>query len=137
MNQEGGGPRTHRQLDPTLCGRPVQWGGGVGRAVFEATGAMAADTSGLVHGGFVFGLADHAAMLAVDHPFVVLTTAEVRFVAPVRVGEHVEAIARLRERQGRRYLLDVEARVDERIVFQGTMRAAVLARHVLTTRDEG
>ncbi len=123
--------RTHERLDPEWCGRPLQWGEGRGRAVLDTTEAMAADAAGLVHGGFVFGLADHAAMLAVNHPFVVLAAADVRFLAPVRVGECVEATACVRERSGRSHLLDVEARVGERLVLQGTMRAVVLDRHVL------
>jgi acyl-coenzyme A thioesterase PaaI-like protein len=44
---------------------------------------MAADQRGLVHGGFTFGLADYAAMVAVNDPNVVLGAAEVRFLAPV------------------------------------------------------
>jgi acyl-coenzyme A thioesterase PaaI-like protein len=48
---------------------------------------MAVDDRGLVHGGFVFGLADHAAMLAVNDPNVVLGAASTRFLKPVRVGE--------------------------------------------------
>lgn len=54
---------------------------------------MAADEAGLVHGGFVFGLADYAAMLAVNHPHVVLGAAQVRFVKPVAVGDRLLAVA--------------------------------------------
>jgi acyl-coenzyme A thioesterase PaaI-like protein len=63
---------------------------------------MAADDRGLVHGGFVFGLADHAAMLAVNDPFVVLGSAEVRFLRPVVVGERLVAEARVGEVAGRK-----------------------------------
>ena len=52
---------------------------------------MAADGSGLAHGGFIFGLADYAAMIAVNHPNVVLGAAEVRFLKPVVSGETVVA----------------------------------------------
>ena len=41
-----------------------------------ATEAMAVDDKGLIHGGFTYGLADYAAMLAVNHPFVVLGGSE-------------------------------------------------------------
>ena len=131
------GPATHRRLDRRLCGAPVRWGGGRGQASMRATEAMAADEQGLVHGGFVFGLADHAAMLAVDHPYVVLTGAQVRFTAPVRVGEEVVAEAVVVERQGRKVTLEVEARVGDRVVLQGRMTAAVLDRHVLERSAEG
>ena len=47
---------------------------------------MAADGRGLVHGGFTFGLADFAAMCAVNDPNVVLGAATCKFLAPVQVG---------------------------------------------------
>ena len=64
--------RTHQQIDPALCGRPVSLAPGRAEVTLEMTPAMAVDAEGLVHGGFVFGAADHAAMLAVNHPHVVL-----------------------------------------------------------------
>jgi acyl-coenzyme A thioesterase PaaI-like protein len=60
--------RTHEKIAPHLCGRPVELGA---RLTMEATAEMAADSRGLVHGGFTFGLTDHAAMLAVNEPTVV------------------------------------------------------------------
>lgn len=71
---------------------------------------MAADAAGLVHGGFVFGLADHAAMLAVNHPNVVLGSAAVRFLRPVAVGERLVAEATVAETAGRRNRVMVEVR---------------------------
>ncbi len=71
---------------------------------------MAADERGLVHGGFVFGLADYAAMLAVNHPNVVLASAEVRFLKPVVVGERLVAEAWVEETDGRKSRVQVEVR---------------------------
>ena len=59
------------------------------------TNAMAADDIGLVHGGFIFGMADYAAMLAVNDPNVVLGAADVKFLKPVSVQETVVAEARV------------------------------------------
>ena len=92
---------------------------------------MATDDRGLVHGGFVFGLADYAAMLAVNDPFVVLGSADTRFVAPVRVGETVVAEAERVEGKGRKHVVRVVARVAERAVFEGTFTTFVLDAHVL------
>ncbi len=89
------------------------------------------DEEGLVHGGFVFGLVDHAAMLAVNDPFVVLGSAEVRFTAPVRVGDEVTATATRTEVKGKKHVLSVSARVGDREVLAGTMTAFVLDHHVL------
>ncbi len=124
-------PNTHLAIDSALCGEPVALGDGTATVKLTTQRAMAADTRGLVHGGFVFGLVDYAAMLAVNHPFVVLGAADVRFSAPTRVGEVVVATARRTEQRGKKHLLEVSASVGEREVMRGTMTAFVLDHHVL------
>lgn len=130
--------RTHRLLDPDLCGRPVRTGEDEAEVALTATEAMAADEQGLVHGGFVFGLADHAAMLAVNQPNVVLVRAEVQFVAPVSAGDRMVAGARVSpEAGGSRPVVEARVRVGERTVLTGTFHCAVPSRHVLVLdRDE-
>jgi acyl-coenzyme A thioesterase PaaI-like protein len=124
-------PNTHLSIDRSLCGEPIELGEGTASTRFVATKEMAADDRGLVHGGFVFGLADYAAMLAVDNPFVVLGSADVRFVAPVRVGDTVVARATRIEHKGKKHVLEVSAAVGEREVLKGTLTAFVLESHVL------
>lgn len=124
-------PNTHLGIDARLCGAPVSLAEGAATVAFVATPDMAVDERGLVHGGFVFGLADHAAMLAVNDPHVVLGAAEVRFTAPVAVGERVEATARVIATKGRRATVEVEARVGDRVVLGGTLTTFVLDQHVL------
>jgi acyl-coenzyme A thioesterase PaaI-like protein len=125
--------RTHRALDRPLCGEPVSVTPGAAEVALVATAEMAADERGLVHGGFVFGLADHAAMLAVNEPNVVLVRAEVRFVAPVAVGDRMTARARVETSGagGARPVVEAEVMVEERAVFEGTLHCAVPSRHVL------
>ena len=106
-------PRTHLALDRRLCGEPLDsaaTAAGTARVGLTAVPEMAADAAGLVHGGFVFGLADHAAMLAVNHPNVVLGSAAVRFLLPVAVGERLVAEATVAETVGRRSRVMVEVR---------------------------
>lgn len=131
--------RTHRKIDPLLCGEPVDLVPGEAEVTLDARPEMAADEHGLVHGGFVFGLADHAAMLAVNEPNVVLVRAEVRFVAPVAVGERMTARARTESAGagGSRPVVEGAVRVGERIVFQGTFHCAVPSRHVLDLDQRG
>lgn len=124
-------PRTHLGIDHRLCGAPVALGDGEATVRFVTTQEMSADARGLVHGGFVFGLADHAAMLAVNDPFVVLGGADVRFTAPVRVGEEVTATATRTEQKGKKHVLAVRATAGDREVLTGTLTAFVLERHVL------
>jgi len=48
---------------------------------------MVVDDHKLVHGGFIFGAADYAAMAAVNDPNVVLGSAEVSFLKPSKSGD--------------------------------------------------
>ncbi len=124
-------PNTHLGIDRRLCGEPVALGEGTASARFVTSADMAADDRGLVHGGFVFGLADHAAMLAVNDPLVVLGSAELRFLAPVKVGDEVIATATRTEQKGKKHVLAISAKVGDREVLAGTMTAFVLEKHAL------
>jgi acyl-coenzyme A thioesterase PaaI-like protein len=122
---------THRGIDPTLCGTAEEVGEGFSRVSLETTKAMGVDDRGLVHGGFVFGLADYAAMLAVNHPNVVLGRAESRFLKPVVVGEVLTADAEILERKGIKRLVQVAVTRDAETVFAGEFVCYVLEHHVL------
>lgn len=127
--------QTHQNIDYALCGRPVVVEADFCQVEMTTTTAMAVDASGLVHGGFIFGLADHAAMVAVNHPNVVLGAAEVKFLKPVRAGETVVARARIETKEGRKHSAVVQVdRGEERgeeTVFKGTFACFVLDQHVL------
>lgn len=128
-------PRTHDRLDPRLSGSPVHLADGESVVELTTGDEMCADDHGLVHGGFVFGLADHAAMLAVDEPTVVLAAADVRFTAPVRVGERLQAAAAVEWSEGKKRRVTVTVRRDEVTVFTGSFECYVPERHVLAARD--
>ena len=124
-------PRTHLRADPRFCGTLVELGEGSARVALDAIDSMVVDAQGLVHGGFIFGLADYAAMLAVNDPNVVLGAAEARFLRPVRRGDHLIASAQRFDAQGRKHEVRVEATVNSETVFEGTFACFVLERHVL------
>lgn len=123
-------PNTHPRIDQALCGTPVSLAPGQAVVRLTCTPNMAVDDRGLVHGGFLFGLADYAAMLAVNDPLVVLGAAETRFVAPTAVGETVEATAVVEEEAGKKRRVAVTVRRDEKTVFTGTLTCFVLPKHV-------
>src|SRR3954469_7688999 len=108
-------PNTHSRIDAALVGVPLALSEGRATVELRTTAAMAVDERGLIHGGFVFGLADYAAMLAVNDPNVVLGGAETRFLKPVRVGERLEARARIEETDGRKNRVKVEVLRDGNI----------------------
>ena len=95
------------------------------------TEPMAADDSGLTHGGFIFGLADYAAMIAVNHPNVVLGAAEVKFLKPVRTGETVTAAADTVSVAGKKHIVEVAVTRGDTTVFSGTFTCFALDAHVL------
>jgi acyl-coenzyme A thioesterase PaaI-like protein len=104
---------------------------------------MAADARGLVHGGFVFGLADYAAMLAINEPNVVLGSADVRLLAPVAVGDVLCAEAQRARSEGKKQIVEVSVFREpdggdgarER-VLSGTFTCFVPGTHVLATRAQ-
>lgn len=126
--------RTHQRIDAELVGTPEQLGPGYARVRLVASERMAADEHGLVHGGFVFGLADYAAMLAVNEPTVVLAGGSLSFRAPAVVGQTLVAEARCQEAQGRRVTVAVTVRCDQALVADGELRCVILERHVLAAR---
>jgi uncharacterized protein (TIGR00369 family) len=129
--------RTHQKVDPRWSGAVLALGAGEARLELLTREEMAADDRGLVHGGFVFSLADHAAMLAVNEPTVVLVAAEVRYLRPVRVGERLVAEARLGSSEGRRRQVRCTVQREGEAVFEGELTCHVPSRHVLEAPPEG
>lgn len=101
------------------------------RVSLVTTQEMVADENGLVHGGFTFGLADYAAMLAVNHPNVVLTNAQVEFIRPVKIGDILLALARVEEKANQKRQVAVEVRVADKTVFQGKFACYITEKHIL------
>ena len=125
------GIRTHEAIDAGLCGTAVEVA--AGRAVVELAtdDRMRADDQGLVHGGFVFALADYAAMLAINEPTVVLAASEMTFLAPVVVGDRLRAMARRAAAHDRRQRVEVSVLRGDAEVARGVFHTATPRRHVL------
>jgi acyl-coenzyme A thioesterase PaaI-like protein len=124
-------PKTHLEADPRFCGTLEALSEGSAQVVLETIDAMVVDAQGLVHGGFVFSVADYAAMVAVNDANVVLGAAETRFLKPVRRGDRLIVSARTVGSQGRKHEVRVEATVNSDKVFEGTFTCFVLEQHVL------
>jgi uncharacterized protein (TIGR00369 family) len=122
---------THNQINTHLCGKPVDVKDGTSQVVLHTDKTMTVDVHGLVHGGFVFGLADHAAMIAVNDPNVVLGSAQVKFIKPVRAGQTVIADAKTETVEGKKHTVSVIAYIGESRVFEGEFKCFVLDKHVL------
>ena len=104
---------------------------GFARVELKTTRKMVADEHGLVHGGFVFGLADYAAMLAVNHPNVILGSARVRFLKPVVLGDRLTAEAVLHDQAGKKKIITVDVQRGDEMVATGEMICFTPDDHVL------
>lgn len=123
---------THLNIDAALCGTILELSENRSRVRLKLSPGMAADPHGLVHGGFIFGAADYAAMLAVNAPNVVLAGAEVKFLAPSRVGESVTFDAVVDNPEARKKQVAVTGMgSDDTLCFEGTFTCVVPAKHVL------
>merc|ERR1712087_179330 len=98
---------THLNINQALCGTPVELGEGTATVRLVTGSEMSADARGLTHGGLYFGMADYAAMLAVNDPNVVLGSAETKFLKPVQHGDELIALATLKETKGKQRRVDV------------------------------
>jgi len=122
---------THLNIESSLCGDVVSIEEGFAHVRLVTTLQMAADEEGLIHGGFLFGAADFAAMCAVNEPNVVLAASECRFSAPSRVGDVIDFEARVTDRDGPKARVEVTGRSSERGVFTGSFKTIVTKEHVL------
>jgi len=123
--------KTHHKINQELCGKPMVIEDGYSRVELITNDFMTVDNSGLVHGGFIFGLADYSAMIAVNDPFVVLGGADVKFLKPSKTGDLLTAVARVSEIKGRKQSVNVTVSVGDIKVFEGTFICFVLEKHVL------
>jgi len=124
-------PNTHLEINNALCGKVTKLSLGYAEVLLHTTQQMSVDTQGLVHGGFLFGATDYAAMCAVNDPYVVLGSATSKFVAPVKVGDVVLCKAIISSEKGKKKVVDVQAFVSEKLVFEGSFTTFVLDKHVL------
>lgn len=94
---------------------------------------MVVDTYGLSHGSFVFGLADYAAMLAINEPTVVLGKATTKFLKPVVLNDEVTAVAVVTENSNaKKVTVSVDVRnQNNELVFEGEFVCFILEKHIL------
>jgi acyl-coenzyme A thioesterase PaaI-like protein len=124
-------PRTHLGISTRLCGRALSLSPGKASIELVTLPEMAVDPSGLVHGSFPFGAADHAAMLAVNEPSVVLGSAQLKFLKPVVAGETLVADAIVTRSEGKKRFVSVRVTRGGDLVLEAEVLALVPDRHVL------
>jgi acyl-CoA thioesterase len=98
-----------------------------GRAVVAVTATAAmVNGHGVVHGGYVFLLADTAFACACNYPgaVTVAASADITFVSPAREADALVAVAVERHRYGRSGIYDVTVACGDRVIaeFRGLSR---------------
>jgi uncharacterized protein (TIGR00369 family) len=135
--QEGDKQKTHLSVSGDVVGKAERIETGKRSRVSLAVNAnMRVDEKGLAHGGFAFGLADYAAMVAVNDPYVVLLSSQVRFLKPVIVGDSLAAQAEVTETDGKKRKVWCEIfNQDRQKVFEGEFLCLVLTQHILEKKN--
>ena len=122
---------THESINQNLCGEIHKLEVGYVEVELVTTEDMLADEMGLIHGGFIFSAADYAAMAAVNERNVVLVASECQFLSPVKLGDIVKIIAKVRHKEGRKRNVEVEGFTVDIKVFTGLFKTVITERHVL------
>ena len=122
---------THTLINKYLCGDIIKHTKGYVEVELETEDDMIVDELGLIHGGFIFGAADFAAMAAVNEKNVVLVASECQFLSPVKVGDTVLFKAQVRHQEGRKRNVHVKAFVHDIKVFEGEFMTVITEKHVL------
>ena len=121
---------THLKLDNNLNGNIVELKEDYAKVELKTSEVMVADEQGLIHGGFIFCAADFAAMACVNNPYVVLAKSETKFTAPVKLNDIVMVEANIVDKNGIKSTINVEAKVENKIIFKGVFYTATLDKHV-------
>ncbi len=123
---------THLLASEKLIGSVVSIGNDCATVKLTITEEMIVDTYNLSHGSFVFGLADYAAMVAINEPTVVLGKATTKFLKPVILNDVVTAVATIIETSGKKIsVLVVVTNQKKELVFEGEFVCFVLEKHIL------
>jgi uncharacterized protein (TIGR00369 family) len=124
---------THLKVSKKMVGSVVSIEENTATVTLEITKEMVVDEFNLSHGGFVFGLADYAAMLAINEPTVVLGKAEVKFIKPVILNDKLTAVAIISDNSnGKKITVSVNViNAEDQLVFEGAFVCFVLEKHIL------
>ena len=123
--------QTHESINRDLTGEILKIERGYVELRLTTNSDMVADSQGLIHGGFIFSAADYSAMAAVNERNVVLVGSECQFLSPVKFGDEVNFVARVRHKEGRKRNVYVEGHVLDIKVFEGEFKTVITERHVL------
>ncbi len=122
---------THPEINNKLSGEIIKLEQNYSKVKLQTTSEMRVDKMGLIHGGFIFSLADFASMVAINHPNVILGGANVRFLKPVREGDTLIAEAHLSNKEGKKLIVNVDVKRNNDVVFSGEFICFTPEKYIL------
>lgn len=134
IDQQQADLQTHNKVKSQLCGTIVKLEAGYSSTTLLTTKEMSVDDLGLVHSGFVFGAADYAAAVAVNEPNVVIIGSRSKFLAPAKVDDLIEFVARAKFEDSRKREIKVTGHINDIKVYEGLFSAVVLEQHIFKTK---
>lgn len=100
--------------------------------LLETSRKMALDKIGLIHSGNLYSSAAYAALLAVNNPNAIVIGTEVKFLAPLEVGNEVTFRAQTLQEDAKKREVKVEGFVLDIKIFDAMFYVAVFEKHVLS-----
>jgi len=101
------------------------------KVTLEITDKMRVDKLGLAHSGNIFSAAAFAALAAINNPNAIMVSAEVKFLAPIEVGNVLELEAKALQSETRKREVEVIGTILGIKVFDSTFSVAMFDTHVL------
>ncbi len=126
--------KTHNKIPGELFGRVVDIKKGYAKVTLVTKEEMKADEMGLLNAGIIFASAFLAAMASVNDPNTAPLSADIEFLAPVKVGDILHFEAYEKYQKGKRREIDVIGTIDGIKVFKGVFIALVFEEHVLKSK---
>jgi len=123
-----------RKLRSIFVGDIIDLDEGFAKSKFITNNEMVFDNFELIHSGFIFGAANFVALAAVNYPYVVLVTSNVKFIAPIELGNEIEFEANVIHKYARKREVNVIGRVSDVKVFEGLFLTVVLDKHILSLK---
>jgi len=134
INQPQENLQTHNKIKSNLCGTILKLEVGYSNTTLLTTKEMSVDDLGLIHSGFIFGAADYAAAVAVNEPNVVIIGSRSKFLAPAKVDDIIEFIAKAKFEDSRKREIKVTGHINDIKVYEGLFSAVVLEQHIFKTK---
>ena len=100
--------------------------------LLETSSKMVVDKQGLIHSGNLFSSAAYCALLAVNNPNGIVIGAEVKFLAPIELGNEVLFRGETLQEDTKKREVKVEGFVLDIKIFDAMFYIAVFDKHVLS-----